>query len=171
MLSWDEAKIYAGTLRGYRAWRIERNHNDAYGSPTGRILPLMFSGAIESSTLESDCKRFWIKHGMTYPHCLSAPQSECRCGLYAYYGEEELISDMENCGEIFWYVRIPGIIQASGKIILHQYGFRAEKATIKALCHYDSRVRLPLALTYPDVEIFKTMNEMTKAYPQEWSHQ
>lgn len=176
--TWKNAKTYTGTLRGYRMWRLDADveSNDPgtlkFLSSTGFIRSLMFNEIVKTPTIHSRCHASYvIKQMMGLPH-ENAPQSECTCGLYAYYNETNIAKEKiewENRSPIsFWNYRTLGVIDAFGKIILHQYGFRAEKATIRALYHGDEEVRFNLKATYRDVEIFKDFDEMIKKYPSDW---
>lgn len=165
---WDTAKTYAGTLRGYRAWR-------PYRPICGRMESLIINSSVESSTLTASCKSssaldIWGLH--------QAPRRYCTCGLYAFYRIESLRNhDLLTARHLlhskyheewvnnYWNFRIVGVIDAFSRVILHDLGFRAEKAKIKALCHPNYEWRELFRFNYPDVEIFESMDEMVESYP------
>lgn len=54
----------------------------------------------------------------------AAPNANCSCGFYAYYGADQTESHVGN---------VTGIIEASGRVIVGSKGFKAEKARVVAL--------------------------------------
>jgi hypothetical protein len=55
--------------------------------------------------------------------------SECNCGLYAYY---DRLTFASNTALRYPPNHVRGIVEASGRIILHETGFRAERMQIIA---------------------------------------
>lgn len=93
----------------------------------------------------------------------------CTCGFYAYFDrpsfdglDEPLLSWMDIQSD--WYPY--GIIEGYGKIIMGTFGFRAEKARIKALVASSVlQLRDRVAARYPTIEFFDSIEEAKEAYP------
>lgn len=57
-----------------------------------------------------------------------APDIDCTCGFYAYFGNAGNAAHMTTSGQ-----RVVGIVEASGRCVVGDLGFRAEKIKIVAL--------------------------------------
>lgn len=119
--------VVPGSLRGYRCWRLDKNKLELY--------PLHVNlGAWTEGKLQARCSGGYRaqSHGVGYP----APQSRCCCGIYATYRCKDYRDQLPN----FWSYYpglatgiVHGSIKATGRIILGEIGFRAERAEIEAL--------------------------------------
>lgn len=133
--------LVPGVLRGYRTWET-RWHDDLAWSPTG-LFSLSFDAAWDV-TMEAEClrevpdtncdcdaclgAREW---GIFNKHAGIAPDSSCRCGIYAWYDFAN--ADPTSLPIVAGYV---GVVEASGKILMGTKGFRAQRARIIAVAPY-----------------------------------
>jgi hypothetical protein len=86
----------------------------------------------------------------------SAPDINCGCGFWAYFGER---AETGEGGVI-------GVIKASGLVLVGTKGFRAEKAEIVALrLKADTLYRDFIVRNYPDVAIYPTRKAMLAEWP------
>ena len=151
----SELLTIPGTLRGYRAWYPKGV------TATGiELRPLTYQPRfawVDGENVAQCNMRVMTKKITTAPvHTTPAPQWDCRCGLYARY---EPIPYSIN-------VEVVGVVEAYGRVILGERGFRAEKARILGLLvpPWMGIARF-LQKTYPQAQIFVTAEEMLEAFP------
>jgi hypothetical protein len=131
-------------LRGYRCWRLNKDSLELY--PLHVNLGPWREGKLQAYC-SSDPNRphYGISYGAGYkdgnrPHRddwvkTPAPQASCTCGIYATYKCEGYRYQLPN----FWSYNpgpsriVHGCIKATGRAILGESGFRAQKAEIEAL--------------------------------------
>lgn len=128
----SDSVVVPGTLRGYRAWvpRIGPHPGVVELAPVNSFMGKL-PGVWNGLTCVAECKnlyrtgraRGWLGSLLT-PHFASSPMLECTCGIYARYKTIEAPEQ---------HLKIVGSIRASGRVILHQRGFRAEFATVEAI--------------------------------------
>ena len=129
-----DRELVAGTLRGYRIWRVVPR-----GIPLEpEVLPLAsvtrplvtWPRALSASCTSVDfggATRSPPRQQATH----RAPTSECRCGIYAWYSPAEART---LSAEVF------GVVEASGLVLLGTRGFRAEHVRITAVATRNRRV-------------------------------
>ena len=86
-------------------------------------------------------------------HLTSAPEPNCSCGFYGMYKYWQVESDLNTMG----------VIEATGRVILHSKGARVEKARIVA--HMRPPQFYALRHHYPDVHWFDSEEDMLREYP------
>ena len=109
-----DAPFFAGTIEGVRAWSLSDD------------LELRGRGIGSSEA--------WAADGApTQAVCLDgnhrAPRSGCECGLYALHPQARISEWVES----FMTEGVAGVVEAWGRIELHEVGFRAEFARPKLL--------------------------------------
>src|SRR6188474_3982377 len=110
-----EHLLVPGTLRGYRAWRLDG----------GYLRSVVDAGAWQETGNTADCGRFDSRLIIIGPEVLGyhrAPDRHCTCGFYAKHH----LSEVE--GEFYGSQFVHGSIKAYGKVILGTKGFRAQYA-------------------------------------------
>jgi hypothetical protein len=132
----DNLQLIPGSLIGFRSWwpaarKFPNMMLLPYWSkiPWGKysyLEPIAMAGQRWKATYTvAKClrlqnkKRYVKRFGV---HGTSVPSINCMCGLYAFYHQ--------STGHT---LSINGVIEATGKIILHSYGFRAQRARILAI--------------------------------------
>jgi hypothetical protein len=108
-----EAAVVSSGLRGYRCWNW---HGPQRLGSVGEFGE--WSGITENATCRLPARR-QLKYG---GH--RAPHESCTCGIYGWYRPNET---RLRTGDVF------GVIEASGRIIVGDFGFRAESARIVAV--------------------------------------
>lgn len=129
-----DRELVAGTLRGYRSWRIVPR-----GVPLEPgVLPLASVTRPQVAwppTLSASCRPVEAVPTDASPpaprpiHC--APARDCNCGIYAWYSPQDARTV---AAEVF------GVVQASGLVLLGTSGFRAEQARIAAIVTRNRRL-------------------------------
>lgn len=126
----SEVPDYVAPLLGVRQWAVTRSLRlrSAY-------FPYSF---VPSWRVGGEYVASCATHGT------AAPEVRCGCGLYAHY-------DLLLSRKLGWISRnmVRGIVAASGDIVLHQRGFRAERMRLVALIferRHNLRQRLRLVL-------------------------
>jgi hypothetical protein len=113
--------LVPGTLRGYRTWRV---------GESGLLLRSTDHGIEWERVMAAECRNASFGHNYVTGEAWEcfpihpAPDPACFCGIYGWYRPDEsrLVE-----APIF------GVIAASGHVLLGDFGFRAEKATILAV--------------------------------------
>lgn len=151
--------VIPDALRGYRSWRLDH--------PTGSLFPV-----------HADCTARWRTRRMTAicdnelsltldrkPHPGErAPAADCTCGFYATYDH---VMYRQHLPKPWDFYRgkprrfVHGSVLASGRIILGEWGFRAQYAKIEALWGIDS---WSIAKAY-GVPWVRTRDAFLKQYP------
>lgn len=162
----NSAKTYLGTLRGYRKWWIDVRF-DVY-----TLNSLSYGGYWDSPNLTANCKnQFRNRKGS---HKLDdAPYPYCTCGIYGFYSPgmaKDFWVKNESEDISTWYPM--GVISAHGKIILHDYGFRAEHVHIEAIALEGRILKNPeiakdLLDKYSGMKIFTSCDDMISEFPPE----
>ena len=124
-MSRDDPPLLAGAIHGVRTWRVEWSDGDArlgapvYGGEWARGRPTRAS-----------CEAA----GRAHPG-RRAPARSCSCGLYALHPRDEAIADLEQrrSYDDEPFGTVAGIVEAWGRVEVHEDGFRAEYARPKAL--------------------------------------
>lgn len=162
MCTGDAATVPA-ELRGYRMWRVRSGCLTATNA---------FNGEWMSAELTAEC-RVGAGSGREPSH--PAPNERCGCGIYAWYRPDET---RIHRGDVF------GVVAASGRALLGDYGFRAERARVVALVvprvHVHPREHLTDSMRYAlghddhrlerwcaryDVKVFQTREALVEAFP------
>jgi hypothetical protein len=155
----DAQPLVAGSLRGYRTWHLLRRRVHV----AGEMLPLTSvtrRRVIWSRTLSAQCNppdAAAATMGATPPRGEHrAPQTGCECGIYAWYLPND--TDMFNA-------RVFGVIQASGRILMGDHGFRAERARIAAIVTRNRRVARACAAA--GIAVYRRRRDLLRDYPPE----
>jgi hypothetical protein len=134
-----EPPLFAGTILGLRAWTLETEVRS--GEPR---LAATFAEAVwepAGAWTEARC-RVPDSH---WPGRHRAPEPTCMCGLYAFHAREfaaqSLYEEHVRPGTGLMRIEgdgppegsVAGVIEAQGRIEVHESGFRAERARVKAL--------------------------------------
>jgi hypothetical protein len=133
------AAVVPAGLRGYRMWCL---NDDGIGLDATNLA----FGTWPGPTLTAACKRIPCPH--------DAPMNGCGCGIYGWYRPDD--TRMHN-GSIFC------VIEASGRVLLGDYGFRAQHARILALTSGDGRFAEHWQAR--GVDVFATREALIEAYP------
>ena len=123
-----EAPLIPGRIYGLRTWRVRWSA----GRP---VLSGVFQSAPWADALEPTRARCRGRGGERSKH--RAPAPDCRCGIYAMHPAQ--------IGEWFemtrrpfdWGPSVHGIVEAWGRVELHEDGFRAEYARPHAMVHVE----------------------------------
>lgn len=148
MCSGDAALVPA-SLRGYRMW-------DVAGMD---LLATNFGhGTWDDGYLRAECFRglfdvFGVGSGQH-----DAPAQGCGCGIYGWYRPDEA---RLHAGAIF------GVIEASGRVLLGDFGFRAEKARAVALAYPDAPADFVAHWAARGVRVFPSREALVAVYPPE----
>lgn len=153
----SEEKLYPGTLRGYRYWRVNRFLADKHGTPLTGV-------SVESFVWEptGNCAKcvYLGVPGYKEAHSPdSIPHPECQCGFYAWYDPQGAIQNHGNSWMGIDGDLVLGVIEASGLIVPGSKGFRAEKADIVALVPGRNRIS-----GYP-VHLLSSVDDLIQGYP------
>jgi len=122
-----------GAVRGFRWWRL-----------TGNQLTSPWRGDIRwarEANVASCLGRRWLlrwkQHGV--PHERGVPEPECSCGFYAMLQAPADGVDSPGCWPLNPSLSggpialVFGVVKGSGRVILSEFGWRAEHATVDAL--------------------------------------
>lgn len=166
-----------GTLRGYRFWRFSENDMQLY--PVHINLGPWTSGINMASCASDATQSRWpssFDDGSSQYHKADqeewpdwerwpAPQPGCTCGIYATYNHRQYRTHSPrfwmNYGPDFPSQIIHGSIKATGRVLLGERGFKAEKAEVEALWGW----RAELAALAYDVPWLRTRRRFLKRFP------
>jgi hypothetical protein len=144
-----EPALVPGELRGYRQWRCVGPQLLALNIAHGEWI---------RPELEAVCRRA-IFCGHSVP-AHQAPDKACGCGIYGWYGPDSVWRQgYWNQGGVF------GVIAVSGRVLLGDYGFRAQRARIVALAADVEVPGLREYWTSRGVEVFGSRAKLIAAYP------
>jgi hypothetical protein len=122
----EEAPLVAGRLYGLRTWRVRWSA----GRP---VLSGVFQTAAWNDALEPTKARCRGR-GRTQH---AAPAPDCRCGIYGMH-PSQIGEWFEMTRKPFdWGQSVHGIVEAWGRVELHEDGFRAEFARPYAIVHVE----------------------------------
>jgi hypothetical protein len=157
-----EIQVIPGTLRGYRAWRVDRDW---------RFLGLHNTGLVSLS----DSHYSWNPREPQRAECLlgfdcdcgfcrgcrkrkshESPVVGCSCGYYATYDFDSYKQHVGTFG-----IHIHGCIKAYGRISLGTRGFRAEYAQVEAVYGRGARA----AARRYRVPWFRSQGRMLEHFP------
>lgn len=147
-----ERLLVPGMLRGFRAWRYDSSENTLsplhynmgpWTVPGTTIAacpndPMWLTGCDCDDCFDDDDNE---AHGSDFA-ANPAPVESCTCGIYAAYKPGTFAFTLPRRWERFMEVPrtiVYGSILASGKVLLGETGFRAQKAEIEGL--YGLRAR------------------------------
>jgi hypothetical protein len=151
--------LVPGSLRGYRCWRLTKGDD------------------VDLFPLHADCSASWARRRRMTASCDNelrepeanahyaedSPATNCTCGFYATYDPVSYLAHMPKPWNYFngkQQVFVHGSIRASGRIILGDWGFRAQYAEVEAL--WGPHGKAP-ALNY-DVPWFRTRDSFLRQY-------
>jgi hypothetical protein len=118
-LSIDDVTLLLGPIYGLRTWRVVRDGGHELLTAPHRRTPWAAG-------------RGWLQASCFKGHV--APDAACRCGIHAWHprpasARRVLASRFE----------LPGIVQADGRVEVHEDGFRAERARPYAFIRLPNR--------------------------------
>jgi hypothetical protein len=154
----DGRPLVAGSLRGYRTWRLRRRRTP----PSGDELPLtsVTRGVVWGPTLTACCTPDDTANpgpgAATLPGEHPAPAAGCRCGIYGWY-------DPADTGML--RARVFGAVEASGLVLMGERGFRAERAKIVAVVSRNRR--LTAACEEAGIAVYRRRRDLVRACPPE----
>lgn len=154
MCSGDAALVPAG-LRGYRMWSLE-----GFEVAATRQRGVSWNGGV----LTAECHigwrpRLWLDDVEINPVSHEAPAEGCTCGIYGWYRPDDTRLHQ---GEVF------GVIEATGRTLLGDFGFRAEHARVVALvAPDDARGGFAAHWAVRGVRVFATREQLVAAFPPE----
>lgn len=178
--------LVPGTLRGYRTFGLGRRGLDRVSSTGIDDYEWDLLEPAPAECMATERSRWWLsqktpptpgrlcpcgcgmpgyfvsgppreEQGPVAMH--AAPHKDCRCGFYGWYDPRD---------HRMVPASLTAVIEASGRIVLGEHGFRAERARVVA-------VALPTAgppyldpgIRQAQVQVFRTAEEMFEAYPQQ----
>jgi hypothetical protein len=153
----DRQELVAGTLRGYRTWRLVPRSVPLEPG----VLPLTSVTRPHIAwrpELSAECTSVEFAPMNPTPRppdpTHPAPARECHCGIYAWYSPEEARA---LAAEVF------GVVQASGLVMLGTHGFRAEHVEIAAVATRNARVAE--ACREADIAVYRRRRDLIADYP------
>ena len=154
----DGRPLVAGSLRGYRTWRLQRR-----GSPAcGDSLPLtsVTRRVVWGPTLTACCTPEVMGSPGQGPATLDgdhvAPAAGCQCGIYGWYDPTD--TGMLRAG-------VFGVVEASGLVLMGERGFRAERARIVAVVSRNRR--LTAACEQAGIAVYRRRRDLVRDHPPE----
>ena len=149
----------AGTLRGYRTWQPLNRWAKV---PDG-ALPLASvtqPQVIWTPTLSARCipPESWAFRcpPPTLPARHPSPSVKCTCGIYAWY-------EPEDAGILS--ARVFGAVQASGLILMGDWGFRAERTRIAAIVTRNRRISA--ACAHAGIDVYTRRRDLLRDHPRD----
>jgi hypothetical protein len=151
--------LVAGTLRGYRTWQpLSRWAKVPEGAlPLASVTrpEVVWTPTQGAHCIPSDACAFRCPPS-TLPTGHDSPSVGCRCGIYAWYKPEDTgILD----------ARVFGVVQAFGRILMGDHGFRAERARIAAIVTRNRRIAA--ACTHAGIAVYTRRRELLRDYPRD----
>jgi hypothetical protein len=162
-----ETELVPGALRGYRSWRLDRDWEHpgpAYNVDSNSLRACNWNHVWTPGVNPATCYLGYYSKQHPGGRGHKTPVKGCSCGIYAVH---------EPTGRIDGSGYIGGSIKAYGKILLGTDGFRASTAEIEALAPINPSAQLfPIGLSWLQeigdryqVPVFKSMDELTEAFP------
>lgn len=156
----DGRPLVAGSLRGYRTWRLQRRRTP----PAADALPLtsVTRRVVWGPTLTACCtpddtaNLGPVPGAATLPGDHAAPAAGCRCGIYGWY-------DPADTGML--RARVFGVVEASGLVLMGDRGFRAERAKIVAVVTRNRR--LTAACEQAGIAVYRRRRDLVRDCPPE----
>jgi hypothetical protein len=120
----DEKKVVAGTLIGFRSWRLTP---DLKLAPIASF-PMVWEPGVNKAVHFNDAGGGYYGYHiyMPTPEQDHTPRLACKCGFYGYFKNPLGISP-------FQAGHISGIVEAWGDCVVGDAGFRAQYAIVRAL--------------------------------------
>jgi len=167
------AEPVVGAIRGFRWWRL-----------TGTWLTSPWRGDVRwgrEENLATCLGRRWLlrwkPHGV--PHERGVPETECSCGFYAMLHAPVEGADGPGCWPLNPSLSggpialVFGVAAGSGRVVLGQFGWRAERARIDALYVPSSRTPIEMlaaAAESYEVPIYRDLDDLCEERgPDEWT--
>ena len=154
----DGRPLVAGSLRGYRTWRLQRR-----GSSECRdTLPLtsVTRRVVWGPALTASCTPDVMASPALGPTTVlgdhAAPAAGCRCGIYGWYDPSD--TGMLRAG-------VFGVVEASGLVVMGERGFRAERARIVAVVSRNRR--LTTACEEAGIAVYRRRRDLVRDFPPE----
>jgi hypothetical protein len=147
--------LVPGSLRGYRTWRLLDRRRRV---PDG-MLPLTSVSrrrVVWGRSLAARCEPFDPTDPVPSDDEHHAPQDGCTCGIYGWY-------DPTDTGMVS--ARVFGVVQASGRVLMGERGFRAERATVTAVVTRNRR--LAAACEAAGIAVYRRRRQLLRDHPPE----
>jgi hypothetical protein len=154
----DGRPLVAGSLRGYRTWRLQRRGSFACAD----ALPLtsVTRRVVWGPTMTASCTPDVTANLGQGPAILvgdhAAPAAGCRCGIYGWYDPTD--TGMLRAG-------VFGVVEASGLVLMGERGFRAERARIVAVVSRNRR--LTAACEQAGIAVYRRRRDLVRDCPPE----
>lgn len=133
-----------GSVLGYRCWKMPV---DNLQSLTGAYGCTWDTRTVTDDTFTASCRRNDLARLTRPGH--AAPEPSCGCGFWAYWDFPRTHS--VNVGGISW-VRVHGVLEGFGTVLIGEKGFRAGKARIRGLAidheYYRNELRSEYAMRF-----------------------
>lgn len=124
------SELHVMDLRGYRSWATTVD-------PEFGLRLQAISGFGATDTWRPGIQPAAVHRNAPTLH--HAPHADCSCGYYAYY--QPYVYRNQRTGWMRHYLdastvqtTITGVVRASGIVVMHEEGFRAQYAEILAIC-------------------------------------
>jgi hypothetical protein len=167
------AEPVVGAVRGFRWWRL-----------TGSWLTSPWRGDVRwgrNDNVATCLGRRWLlrwkPHGV--PHDRGVPETECSCGFYAMLRAPGDGVDAPGCWPLNPALSggpialVFGVVRGAGRVVVGQYGWRAERACIDALYVPPSRTPadpLTAAAASYGVPIYRDLGSLcSERGPDDWT--
>ncbi len=137
--------VVPGVLRGFRCWALPAPAEQDASLPLASIRR---PGLRWTQPMRAGCD---VDSGHDVA---GAPVHGCTCGLYAWYLPRNAVVLP---GTVF------GVVEASGRVLLADRGFRAERGRVRAVVSRDDK--LGAACRREGIEVFRTRRQLLRAYP------
>jgi hypothetical protein len=155
----DGTPFVAGTLRGFRTWRPlgrwEKLPDGAVPLASVAQSQVVWTPTLTARCIPPESFAFWCpppKEAAGHP----SPSATCSCGIYAWYepGDTYILR-----GRVF------GVVQASGRILMGDRGFRAERTSIAAIVTRNRRIAAACARV--DIPVYRRRRDLLRDFPAE----
>jgi hypothetical protein len=149
--------LVPGSLRGYRTWW----HTTRRAAVPDGMLPLTSvtrRQIVWATTMSARCVPRVSAGSEPGPAALPddhpAPRAGCNCGIYGWYAPDDagILS-----ASVF------GAIEASGRVLIGERGFRAERARITAMATRNRRVAA--ACTRAGIAVYRRRRDLLRDHP------
>jgi hypothetical protein len=154
----DGRPLVAGSLRGYRTWRLHRRGSSTSDDslPLASVTRRVVWGPTLTACCTPEVPAISGQDPVTHAGDHRAPVAGCRCGIYGWY-------DPTDTGIL--RAGVFGVIEASGVILMGERGFRAERARIVAVVSRNRR--LTAACEEAGIAVYRRRRDLVRDWPPE----
>lgn len=147
-----EAALVPGGLRGYRMWDTRGALLTAVSHAVDWTVPEHTATCVRNAPYQVWFSGRPIFESADAPHVV--PGEACTCGIYGWYRPDEARLHQ---GDVF------GVVEATGRVLLGDFGFRAERARIVALVSEYEPIQH--YWTHRGVPVFEDRKALLAAFP------